>query len=317
MEEIRPVERRIWIDGEFVPWEGATIHVLSHCVQRGSLVFDYMNVHSTPRGVCVFRLPVHVERFLRSCELVGLPIAMDAAATAEAVLATVRANPGARVVKLSAYFASVEVDLVPLDDRVTVAVAAYDPQADIDQRKSVERKPSPSEVRLWLEKEKHNRRDDIVSPQAKVSANYVSPMMAKSKARRAGYDEILLVDEEGYLAEGPTTNVFLVDAEGMLVTPPEAYVLHGVTRRSILELAEHDGMPVRVDRVSPEELRRATEVFLTGTRTGVLPASSIDGEQIGDGRAGPISNRLREHYLRVVAGQDPAFAHWLTPADEA
>jgi len=317
VQETHPVERRIWIDGEFVPWERATVHVLSHSLQRGSLVFDYMGVHDTPRGACVFRMPVYIERFLRSCELVGLPMAMDAAAIGEAILAAVRANPGARAVKLSAYFASIEVDVVPLDDRVTVAIAAYDPQTDVDRHKPIERKPPPSEVRLWLEKEKHNRRADIVSPQAKVSANYVSPMLAKTKAREAGYDEILLLDEEGYLAEGPTTNVFLVDAKGTLVTPPEARVVHGVTRRSVLELAEYDGIPVRVDRVSPQELRRASEVFLTGTRTGLLAACSIDGEQIGNGGAGPISTRLRQHFLSVIAGGDPAFSHWLTPVDEA
>jgi len=316
VQESPSVKRQIWIDGEFVPWERATIHVLSHCVQRGSLVFDYMSVHRTPRGVCVFRLPAHVERFLRSCELVGLPIAMGGEEISDAIRAAVRANPGARAVKLSAYFASIEVDVVPLDNRVSVAVAAYDPDADVVRRKPVESRPAPAEVRLWIEKEKHSRRDDILPPQAKVAANYASPMSAKSRARDAGYDEILLVDEDGYVAEGPSSNVFLVDREGTLVTPPEARVLHGVTRRSVLELAEHHGIPVREGRISPEELKRAAEVFLTGTTAGVLCVSSVDGQRIGDGSIGPLTARLREHYLRVLAGEDPVFAGWLNPVDE-
>jgi branched-chain amino acid aminotransferase len=311
------VKRQIWIDGEFVPWEEATIHVLSHCAQRGSLVFDYMSVHSTPWGVCVFRMPLHIERFLRSCELVGLPIAMGGEAIGDAIRAAVRANPGATAVKLSAYFASIEVGVVPLDNRVSVAAAAYDPDADIVRHKPVAPRPVPIGVRLWIEKEKHGRRDDIVPPQAKVAANYASPMMAKSRALDAGYDEILLVDEDGYVAEGPTNNIFLVDRQGTLLTPPEAHVLRGVRRQSIIELAEHNGIPVRLARVSPEELRQAAEAFLTGTNTGILPVSSVDGEQIGNGTTGPITTRLRQHFLHVTTGEDPAFADWLTPVDEA
>ena len=306
-----PVERRIWIDGELVPWEQATVHVLSHSLQRGSLVFDYMSAHETVDGPAIFRLREHVERLQRSAELVGLPLGHGRDAIEAAVIETLRANPGATAIKVSAYFASVEVDVVPLDDRVTLAVAAYHPGTDIVARKA--RKPDFHPVlKLWIEKERKNRRDDIVPPQAKVAANYASSMGAKWAAQRAGYDDILLVDEDGYIAEGPTTNVFMVEADGRLVTPPEKSVLLGVTRSSILELAKDEGLAVSEERVRPERLQQAAEVFLTGTTAGVWPVGSIDAREIGTGGAGPVSERLQARFRRVVDGDDPTFLHWLT-----
>jgi len=309
-----PIERRIWLDGELVAWADATVHVLSHSLQRGSLVFDYMSVHPAARGAAVFRLREHLERFRISTDLVGLELSRDVDSLIEAVRATVRANPGAKAVKISAYLPSVEVDVVPLDPRVSVAIAAYDPYRDIIAHKPVQPELH-REYKLWIEKERRNRRADIVEPQAKVAANYVSPMMAKAHARRAGYDDILLLDADGHVAEGPTTNIFYVDRAGGLVTPPEENVLHGVTRRSVLELAKHDGRPVREERFTPEDLLAASEIFLTGTTANVLPVVALDEHAVGDGSAGPVTRALRERFHQVTHGLDPAFAHWLTYAE--
>jgi branched-chain amino acid aminotransferase len=219
-------------------------------------------------------------------------------------------------VKISAYLPSVEVDVVPQDGRVSVAIAAYDPIHDVIARKGLPFAWRP-ELRVWVEKERRNRRRDIVEPQAKVAANYVSPMLAKARARANGYDEVLLLDAEGNVAEGPTTNVFLVDGDGQLVTPPEENVLLGVTRRSVLEIAKHDGRPARVETVTPAALFDAPEVFLTGTTANVLPVVSLDGRPVGDGRPGPITRALKARFEEIVAGRDPAFAHWLSFVDEA
>ena len=307
--------RRIWRDGELIRWADATVHLLSHSMQRGSLVFDFMSVHATPRGPAVFRMAEHLERFARSCELIGLTLPHDAAALSRAICETVRANPGAKVAKICAYLPSIEIDVVPDDPDLSIAIAAYDPAADIAAHK---RKPTPKPamLRLWLEKEKANRREDIVPPQAKVAANYAHAMTAKLEAKRHGYDEILLVDDDGMVAEGPTTNVFIVDAAGALRTPPVKKVLLGVTRSSILEIAKHDGYDVHEAPISPAALFAAKEVFLTGTTAGVAPARSVDETVIGDGEPGPVSLALRDHFARISRGEDPAFDHWLTPVDE-
>jgi branched-chain amino acid aminotransferase len=303
-------ERKIWIDGRLVPWADATLHVLAHSVARGSLVFDYMSIHETPRGAAVFRLDEHVARFLTSVELMGLPLERGADELREACLTAARANPGAKVVKLHAYIPSIEIDVVPVDSHVSVAAAAYDPWRDVMARKSSPVRP-PATLKIWIEKERRQRRPDILHPHAKVAANYTSPMLAKWAARKQGYDEVLLTDGERNLAEGPTTNVFLVDDGGTLRTPPEHSVLLGITRRSILEIARAEGRPVVDDAAVPASaLAEAGEAFLTGTSAGVWPIASVDGREL-PAAPGPVSQALGKRFVEITSGQDPAFEGWL------
>jgi branched-chain amino acid aminotransferase len=137
-------------------------------------------------------------------------------------------------------------------------------------------------------------------------------MMAKSRALKAGFDEVLFVNEDDQLAEGPTTNLFVVDATGRLRTPPEKRVLQGVTRQSVIELAAADDIPVDESDIAPHELTTAREVFLTGTTAGVLPAQSVDGRPVGDVCPGPIATRLGGHLRLALKGEAPGFEHWLT-----
>ncbi len=309
-------DRRIWVDGALRPWAEATVHVMSHSMQRGSLVFDFLSVHETPRGAAVFRLDEHLERFAASNELVGLPQERGTAELRAAVLETVRANPGAKCVKICAYLPSIEIEVVPMDARVSVSIAAYDPVADIIAH-NAGTPHAGAASKLWIEKERRNRRADILPPQAKVAANYTSPMVAKWRARKNGYDDILLVDEDGFLAEAPTCNVFLVDAEGTLRTPPEGRVLLGVTRRTILDVARHDGRTVREEPIRPDELFEVEEAFLTATTAGVLPVASVDGKSIGTTCPGPVTKALGQRLHEVTSGADPAFHHWLAFAEES
>ena len=246
----------------------------------------------------------------------GLPVEQSTSTLREAIRETVRANPGSRAVKISAYFASVEIDVVPVDTHVTVAIAAYDPKLDIADRLSRPSPRKPQYLKLWIEKVRANRRDDIVPPQVKVSANYASPMTAKVRARAEGYDEIVLVDENGHLAEGPTTNLFLVDAEGDLLTPPSEKVLHGVTRATVIELAKAEGIAIREAEIKPEALLNASEAFLTGTTAGVWPIESVDARELGSVCPGPVSTRLRDRFRRVSTGEDPEFEYWQTPVED-
>lgn len=303
-------ERAIWRDGEFVPWEDATVHVLSQSLQRGSLAFDYLSVYQAKHGTAMFRLRDHVERLLRTCYLVGLPLAYDADALVAACTATVRRNPGARSVKISALIPSIEVELIPQDARVAVFIAAYDGATDIIARNPGEFRHR-SELTLKIEREKASRREDIVPPHAKVAANYTAAMTAKWQARREGYDDILLLDEHGLATEAPTTNLFLVDASGNLATPPASKVLLGITRDSILALAPTVGCAAVERDIAVAELAAAAEVFLSGTSVGVWPVIGIDGKAVGDGNVGPVTARLRAEYDAVVRGEVAAFEHWL------
>ena len=140
-----------------MPWDRATVHILSHSLQRGSLIFDFLSVHESPRGPAIFRLREHVERLLRSAELIGLPLRLSGEEIRAAIVLTVSANPGATAVKVSAFIGSIEIDVVPADDRVSLAVAAYDPGADIAARKPGGQQPASAALRLWIDKKRRNQ----------------------------------------------------------------------------------------------------------------------------------------------------------------
>ena len=302
--------RAIWRDGEFIAWNDATVHVLSQSLQRGSLAFDYLSVHATPRGIAVFRLRDHIERLAITCDIVGLPLDYAVDELVDACAETVRLNPGAKSLKISALIPSVEAELVPQDPRVSVFIAAYDGDRDIIDRNTGQ-PHRRTELSLKIERDKRSRRDDIIPPHAKVAANYTAAMTAKWRARQEGFDDIVLLDENGCVTEAPTANLFVVDTSGGLATPPASKVLLGITRASIIALASTIGSECEERDVSVDELKRASEVFLTGTSEGVWPALWIDGEFVGDGNVGPITTRLRETYRAVVKGEEPAFDHWL------
>ena len=304
------VERTIWHDGQFVAWRDATVHVLAQSLQRGSLAFDYLSVYETARGPAAFRLRDHVERLATTCRIVGLPLAYPVETLVEAAAETVRRNDGAKSVKISALIPSVEVELVPQDERVSVFIAAYDSGPDIIAR-------NPGEYRrrdvlsLKIEREKSARREDILPPHAKVAGNYTAAMTAKWRARREGFDDVVLLDENGFVTEGPTANLFLVDADGGLATPPANKVLLGITRDSIIQLAGASGIQCTERDVTPDELGTAPEVFLTGTSVGVWPVLRVDGETVADGAVGPTTANLGDRYRAAVRGEDADFEHWL------
>ena len=303
-------ERTIWRDGEFVPWRDATVHVLAQSLQRGSLAFDYLSVHAAKRGAAMFRVSDHVQRLLRTCHLVGLPLRYAADQLVEACAETVRRNPGAKSVKISALIPSVEVDIIPQDVRVSVFIAAYDNQADIIAKNPGEFRRA-SQLALKIEREKSARRDDLVPPHAKVAANYTAAMTAKWRAREAGFDDVILLDEAGLVTEAPTTNLFMVAADGEFATPPGNKVLLGITRDTIMALATTLDRPCVERDIAVEELANAREVFLSGTSVGVWPVESIDGKPVADGGVGPTTECLRDKYFAVVRGEESEFEHWL------
>ena len=303
------IDRWVWRDGEFVRWGDATVHILSQSLQRGSLAFDYTSVHEARAGVAVFRLGDHIDRLLRTCEIMGLPIAYTRAELIDACAAAVRRNPGSKSLKISALIPSIEAELVPQDPRVGVFVCAYDVVADVIEQHGGTGRWGDA-LSLKVERDITNRRPDIIPPQAKMAANYTSAMFAKWRARKEGFDEILLLDSDGYVAEAPTSNIF-VAGPGGLATPPEHKVLHGITRASVLELAESLGLARAVRDLTVDDLHGAQEVFLTASSVGVWPVVRIDGARVGNGAPGARAVRLKEALARIWRGEDADFEHWL------
>ena len=304
-------DRKIWRDGEFIAWEDATVHVLAQSLQRGSLAFDYISVHEARRGTAIFRLRDHIERLATTCRIVGLPLEYAVDDLVDACAKTVRRNPGAKSVKISALMPSVEAELIPENPHVAVFIAAYDSERDFPSPNAELRRRRRQAVSLKIEREKSGRREDVIPPHAKVAANYTAAMTAKWRARNEGFDDIVLLDEHGNLTEGPTANLFMVDDSGDLATPPASKVLLGITRDSMIALAPAVGRSCVERDIGVDELPSATEVFLSGTSAGVWPVVRIDGRPVGSAGMGPATSQLRDKYQAVVRGEEPAFAHWL------
>ena len=304
-------KRKIWRDGGFIDWRDATVHVLAQSLQRGSLAFDHVSVHEARRGTAIFRLRDHIERLATTCRIVGLPLAHAVDDLVQACAETVRRNPGAKCVKISALMPSIEAELIPENPHVAVFIAAYDSERDLPSPNLEPRRRRREAVSLKIEREKSSRREDVIPPHAKVAANYTAAMTAKWRARNEGFDDIVLLDGDGNLTEGPTANLFMVDANGDLATPPASKVLLGITRDSIIELAPAVGLRCAERDIAVDELADAKEVFLSGTSAGVWPVVRIDGQRVGDATMGPATALLREKYQAVVLGDDAAFEHWL------
>ncbi len=303
------VNRLIWRDGEFVKWEDATVHVLAQSLQRGSLAFDYMSVHQTPHGQAVLKLPEHIARLLETCHIMGIPLTYLQDELVAACIETVSKNPESYSLKISALIPSIEVELVPQDQRVSVVIASYDALKDIIQN-NPGKYHEAKQLSLKIERSISNRQVNIIPPQAKVAANYTSPMFAKWRARKEGFDDILLLDGD-FVAEAPTSNLFAV-IDDSLITPPASRVLHGITRASVIELAGALGIPVAERDITVAELLAADEVFLTATSIGVWPVIKIDEVTFSNGEKGPLTRQLQEKHKRITKGDEPEFAHWLT-----
>jgi branched-chain amino acid aminotransferase len=299
--------RKIWLDGRLVPWPEATVHVLGQSIQRGSLVFDVMACYEVAGRPRVLGLREHSERFLRSAELNGMDLPLDLDGVLEAIGETVRANPGADLIKISAYYPGLSLDVLPSDPHPSVAVAAVAFADVLPPGTTV----APRPARLQIA-EPTKTPPKVLSPRLKVAAGYTAAAVAKARARREGFDEILFLDETGNVAEASTMS-FLVVQAGTIHAPPLEYVLDGITRRAVLEMAEEESIPVRVAPISRDLLEQAEEAFLVGTSVNVWPVERIDERKLPAPIPGPVAQRLISRFERVLEGNDPLSPRWLQP----
>ena len=294
-------ERLIWRDGELIPFGEATIHVLSHAANRGSEVFDVLRVVETGSGPAVVGLRPHVARFDRSMELMGMDPPFELAAVERAIAETVLANPGSAIVKLIAAWSEIAPVTTPLSTTPSIFVAAL-PSADgnglIDRPVSAQTATMPKIPA------------SILPPSLKVAASYTPGIRYQLAAAGAGFDDVVFRTIDGGLAESTTLSLLVVSGERILA-PPLDTVLDGITRRLLVDIAHHDGIPVEVRHVQWDEVTSADELILTSTNHFVRPVGRLDDMLLD--APGPVACRLAEHLERLVEGQHPLSQHWLTP----
>jgi len=295
---------RIWLDGTLVPWDEATVHVLTHTLHYGLGVFEGVRCYEGHDGrPAIFRLREHIDRLLGSAHVLDLPMPFGRDALMAACLETVRANRlRACYLRPIAFLGDGEMGLSARPPtRVAVAAWPWGSYLGDEGLKHGVRLKTSSFARFH---------PNTMLTKAKAVGHYLNSILAAREARIAGYDEALLLDVDGYVSEASGENIFIVTG-GVVRTTPLPTVLAGITRDTVLALCADLGMPTRQERFTRDEVYLADEAFFTGTAAEVTPIRELDDRRIGDGRPGPITTRLQELFFRVVHGREPRYTHWL------
>lgn len=295
----------IWFDGTFVPWREANVHVLTHSLHYGVGVFEGIRAYKTDRGPAIFRLDEHIERLFQSAHILQMVLPYDRATLRDACREAVRRNGlESAYLRPIAFFGSEGMGLHATGLSVHVAVAAWFWGAYLgaDGMNNGIRVKTSSFGR-------HHVNSNMCK--AKVCGAYINSILALHEASRQGYDEALLLDVHGLVAEGSGENFFLV-RNGKLATPPTTSILEGITRETILTLAGEAGIEVAERPITRDEVYIADEAFFTGTAAEITPIRELDGRTIGTGKPGPVTLRLQQTYLDQVHGRRKEHAEWLT-----
>jgi branched-chain amino acid aminotransferase len=296
----------IWHDGKLVPWREATTHVLTHSLHYGLAVFEGLRAYKTGSGTAIFRLREHTERWFNSAHIFMMKMPYDKETLVEAQREVVRANKlESCYVRPIAFYGSEKMGVSPKGAQVHVSIAAWPWGAYLgaDGLEKGIRVKTSSFSRHHI---------NVTMCRAKFSGTYANSILANQEAVEHGYDEALLLDVEGYVAEGAGENLFIVK-NGKLYEPELTSALIGITRDSVIQLARDIGLEVHTKRITRDDIYIADEAFFTGTAAEVTPIRELDSRVIGAGRRGPVTEKLQSMFFDVVNGRNPKYAHWLTP----
>ncbi|MGH7833780.1 MAG: branched-chain amino acid transaminase [Candidatus Binatia bacterium] len=298
--------KKIWMDGEIVPWEEAKVHVLAHALHYGTAYFEGVRCYEVGAGrSAVFRLKEHVQRFFDSGHIIGFPLPYTFEQIEKAVLDVIRANDLKECyIRPLAFIGLGELGLYAPDNPLQVIVAAWSWGAYLGDEgiKNGIRAKISSYTRHHV---------NVMMTKSKISGNYVNSVLAKNEVKKAGYDEAIMLDTEGYVAEASGENIFTV-RQGQIKTTPFTSVLPGITRDSILTIAKDKSYTVREERFTRDELYTADEAFLTGTAAELTPIREVDNRKIGSGCPGPITSDLQQSFFNIIKGKEKKYASWLT-----
>ena len=295
----------IWMDGKMVPWRDAQVHVLTHTLHYGVGAFEGIRAYQTERGTAIFRLAEHTKRLFETAHILEMDMPFSAEEINEAIIATIRDNElDTAYVRPLVYYGSEGMGLHADNLSVHVAIASWFWGAYLgaDALEKGIRIKTSSYTRHLV---------NSVMCKAKACGNYINSIMALQEAARDGYDEALLLDTDGMVAEGSGENIFIA-RNGKLFTPELTSALEGITRNTVIKLAEDAGLEVIERRITRDEVYIADEAFFTGTAAEVTPIRELDNRTIGSGKPGPITKQLQEVYLDAVEGRLSDYDNWLT-----
>jgi branched-chain amino acid aminotransferase len=297
---------KIWFDGKLIAWEDAKIHVLAHALHYGTGYFEGIRCYELVDGSsAVFRLPEHMRRLADSGKILGFPLPYSIEELCKATLEVIRANKlKACYIRPLAFVGLGELGIYVPHNPINVCIAVWPWGAylgDEGIRNGIRAKVS-SYTRHHV---------NVMMTKSKTTGNYVNSVLAKAEVKKAGYDEAVMLDSEGYVSEASGENIFIV-RDGMIKTTPLTSILPGITRDSILTLARDLGYTVVEDRFTRDELYIADEAFFTGTAAELTPVREVDDRSIGTGRRGPVTEQIQQSFFDVIKGKDRKYEKWLT-----
>lgn len=296
----------IWLDGELVPWRDAKVHVLTHTLHYGTGVFEGVRAYHADQGTAIFRLEDHTDRLFRSAHILGMNIPFSKDELNEVQKQIVRENKlDSAYLRPMCFFGSEGIGLRADNLKVHVMVAGWEWGAYLG--------PEALEKGIRIRTSSYTRHHvNITMCKAKANGNYMNSTLALQEALRDGYDEALLLDVDGFVAEGSGENIFII-RNGIIYTPDLTSALEGITRETIVDLAKEFGYEVREKRITRDEVYVADEAFFTGTAAEVTPIRELDGRAIGTGSRGPITEKLQSKYFDLVHGRVAEHMDWLNP----
>ena len=296
----------IWKNGQFIPWENATTHVLSHSLHYGTAVFEGIRAYNTPKGPAIFKSQEHYDRLLDSAKLIYMKPPYKTKELIQATKELIEKNQlESCYIRPLFYFGYGEMGLNPSKNPVDCIIAAWKWGTYLGEDGLTQ--GIRCKISSWTRIDSR-----IMPPLCKSSANYVNSGLAKQEALRCGYEEAILLNSNGSIAEGPGENLFLIK-DGRLYSPPTSdSALKGITAQTIIELASHLGIPFSFKTLIRDELLLADELFFTGTAAEVTPIREVDGITIGSGSRGPITESLQSLFFDTVQGKNNTFDNWLT-----
>ena len=296
----------IWMDGELVPWREAQVHVLTHTLHYGMGVFEGVRAYKTGQGTAIFRLQDHTRRLFGSAHIMRMAVPWDADVVNEAHLTVVRENAlESAYIRPLFFYGSEGMGLRADNLKVHAVVAAWEWGSYLGAENM--------EKGIRIKTSSYTRHHVNVSMcKAKASGHYINSMLALNEALTSGYDEAMLLDVDGFVAEGSGENIFIV-RNNVIYTPDLTSALEGITRDTLTRLAEDEGLSVREKRITRDEVYLADEVFFTGTAAEVTPIREVDDRTIGNGGRGPVTERLQSRYFDAVHGRLDKYQEWLTP----
>jgi len=295
----------IWFDGELKPQADATVSVLSHSLHYGSSVFEGIRAYETPKGAAIFRLKEHAQRLLDSAKIIGTPVKYSLDEVCDAISQTVRENNYASCyIRPLIWYGGEVLSIDPRSNDVHFMVAAWSWGNYLGD--DAVTKGARLMTSSW-----RRSPGDVLATKAKAGGNYINSVLANLEAHDNGFDEALLLDKEGFVAEGSGENIFFIK-NGVLHPISHSINLRGITRDSVIKVAQWLDMPIETTMATRDELYAADEVFMVGTAAEVTPIASIDRRDIGTGKAGEHTLKIREAYLNACTGKLPEFESWLT-----